>query len=104
LQRYSFFGIQQKIIEKNEKLFGIMRLFIDINNCSYRLQPKVWKRQYFKIQNYETGNMEDDCADSDFDSDCTGDDARSDVVYVTKRGEMGIRNGAHFSFLTRVLE
>jgi len=27
LQRYSFFGIRQKIIEKNEKLFGIMRLF-----------------------------------------------------------------------------
>jgi len=37
----------------------------------------------FKIQNYETGNLEDDCADSDFDSDCTRDDAGSDVVHLT---------------------
>ena len=56
------------------------------------------------IRNYEERDLEIDRADSDFDSDCTGNDARSDVVYVTKRGEMGIRNGAHFSFLTRVLE
>ncbi len=40
----------------------------------------------FKIQNYEKGNMEADCADSDFDSDCTGDDAGSDVVYVATQG------------------
>ena len=26
--------------------------------------------------------MEADCADSDIDSDCTGDDAGSDVVYA----------------------
>ena len=29
--------------------------------------------------------MEIDCADSDIDSDCTGDDAGSDVVYVRER-------------------
>ena len=29
--------------------------------------------------------MEIDSAGADFDSDCTGDDAGSDVVYVTKR-------------------
>ena len=28
--------------------------------------------------------MEIDCADSDFDSDCTGDDARSDELHVEK--------------------
>ena len=41
-----------------------------------------------QVTNYEKRDVEDDCADSDFDSDCTGDDAGSDVVYV-KRGEDG---------------
>ena len=36
----------------------------------------------FNIQNYEKRNLEIDCADFDIDSDCTGDDAGSDVVYV----------------------
>ena len=35
-----------------------------------------------RVTNYETRNVEDDCADSDIDSDCTGDDAGSDVVHV----------------------
>ena len=39
-----------------------------------------------RVTNYEKGNVEVDCADSDIDSDCTGDDAGSDVVYVKKRG------------------
>ena len=30
--------------------------------------------------------MEDDSADTDIDSDCTGDDAGSDVVYVKREG------------------
>ena len=47
----------------------------------------------YKIQNYETGNLEVDCADSDIDSDCTGDDAGSDVVYVRdeEERELGTR-------------
>ena len=38
--------------------------------------------------NYEKGNLEVDCADSDIDSDCTGNDAGSDVVYVTSTKNM----------------
>ena len=38
------------------------------------------------IRSYETGNVETDCADSDFDTDCTGDDARSDELHVKKEG------------------
>ena len=32
--------------------------------------------------NYEKRNLEIDCADSDIDTDCTGDDVGSDVVHV----------------------
>ena len=35
-----------------------------------------------RVTNYETGNVETDRADSDIDTDCTGDDARSDELYV----------------------
>ena len=41
----------------------------------------------FNIQNYEKGDLEIDCADFDIDSDCTGDDAGSDVVYVREEEE-----------------
>ena len=37
--------------------------------------------------------MEIDRADSDIDSDGTGDDAGSDVVYVTKRRERELGKG-----------
>ena len=35
-----------------------------------------------RSKRYEERNLEIDCADSDFDSDCTGDDVGSDVVHV----------------------
>ena len=35
-----------------------------------------------RVTNYEERNVEVDRADSDIDSDCTGDDAGSDVVHV----------------------
>jgi len=40
-----------------------------------------------RSKKYEERNMEIDCADSDIDSDCTGDDAGSDVVYVREEEE-----------------
>ena len=53
--------------------------------------------------NYEKRDLEDDCADSDFDSDCTGNDARSDVVYVEvkKRGNPYGCSSSYFSILTK---
>ena len=45
----------------------------------------ILQNSKFKIQNYETGNVEADRADSDFDTDCTGDDAGSDELYVGNR-------------------
>jgi len=45
--------------------------------------PKaILQNSKFKIQNYEKRDLEIDCADSDIDTDCTGNDAGSDVVYV----------------------
>jgi len=38
-----------------------------------------------RSKKYEERNVEVDCADSDIDSDCTGNDAGSDVVYVEKK-------------------
>ena len=40
--------------------------------------PQASKR----VTNYEERNVEIDCAGADFDTDCTGDDARSDELHV----------------------
>jgi hypothetical protein len=37
-----------------------------------------------KIQNYEKGDLEIDSADIGFDTDCTGNHARSDELYVAQ--------------------
>ena len=47
---------------------------------------KVQSDQRSSEKGYEEGDLEIDSADSVIDSDCTGDDAGSDVVYVKKEG------------------
>ncbi len=47
----------------------------------------------------EERNLEIDCADSDIDSDCTGDDAGSDVVYVGKKESgFGVKSDSFMLF------
>jgi len=42
--------------------------------------------------------MEIDCAGADFDSDCTGNDAGSDVVYVAKKNRTGHKRARSYLF------
>ena len=57
---------------------------------SKRLAPAgaTFYKVEVRSKKYEERNLEIDCADSDIDSDCTGNDAGSDVVYVTSTKDM----------------